>query len=132
MSDADDLKYFTEVLKRLDALHDRATKSQDRHVANLATAASEPIGVLVGCLLEMSGSDPGGRMGRRMSNYRRRAYRTAAAADAAIRRVTRSGRTPIILDEPGVSNERIRRALCESSINVRPERPRRKRPESPK
>jgi hypothetical protein len=43
----DDLAYFTEVLKRLDALHDRATKSQDSHMANLATATSEPIGVLV-------------------------------------------------------------------------------------
>jgi hypothetical protein len=47
----DDLTYFTEVLKRLDALQDRATKSQDRQLANLATTASEPIGVLVGCLL---------------------------------------------------------------------------------
>ena len=47
----DDLTYFTEVLKQLDALHNRATKSQDMQLANLATDASEPIGVLVGCLL---------------------------------------------------------------------------------
>jgi hypothetical protein len=51
MTDAEELSYFTEVLKRLDALRDRATKDQDSHLAKLATDSSEPIGVLVGCLL---------------------------------------------------------------------------------
>jgi hypothetical protein len=54
MTDPSDLAYFTDVLKRLDALRDRATKNQDSQLAKLATEASEPIGVLVGCLLARS------------------------------------------------------------------------------
>jgi hypothetical protein len=51
MPDPNDLSYFTDVLKRLDAVRDRAMNDQDNNLAKLATRAAEPIGILVGCLL---------------------------------------------------------------------------------
>jgi hypothetical protein len=59
MTDTEQLSYFTDVLKRLDALRDQATKDQDGYMAKLATEASEPIGILVGCLLADSQQYPG-------------------------------------------------------------------------
>jgi hypothetical protein len=49
MTDAEELTYFTEVLKRLDALRERAPK--DSLLAEAVSEASEAIGGLVGCLL---------------------------------------------------------------------------------
>ena len=46
MTDAENLAYFTDVLKCLDALRDRALK--DSVLSKLVAEASEPIGSLVG------------------------------------------------------------------------------------
>ena len=45
MTNAEQLSNFTEVLKRLDALHDQMPK--DSVLSSLVTKASEPIGELV-------------------------------------------------------------------------------------
>jgi hypothetical protein len=47
--DAEELTYFTEVLRRLDALRERTPK--DNTLSKLAAEASEPIGGLVGYLI---------------------------------------------------------------------------------
>jgi hypothetical protein len=46
MTNAEQLSYFTEVLKRLDALRDQAPK--DSVLSRLVAKASEPVGELVG------------------------------------------------------------------------------------
>jgi hypothetical protein len=49
MTDAEQISYFTEVLKRLDALRAQAPKDSIR--SRLVREASEPIGNLVGYLM---------------------------------------------------------------------------------
>jgi hypothetical protein len=46
----DDLTYFTEVLKRLETLSDRASPKKDIQLAALAADAADAIGELVGYL----------------------------------------------------------------------------------
>ena len=48
MTNAEQLSYFIEVLKRLDALSDQARKDKDSVLSKLVAEASEPIGELVG------------------------------------------------------------------------------------
>ena len=51
MTDADDLSYFTDVLKRIDALRERAINEQDDGLAKPGADAADALGELVGYLV---------------------------------------------------------------------------------
>jgi hypothetical protein len=85
MTDADDLAYLTDALKRLDAIHGRAPKGST--LSKLAIDARESVGILTGYLV------PDGQIsGATVADFIERGQRAQAAVDAIIADQPKRGR----------------------------------------